>query len=152
VSAETKRYLELLEERLALLGSLATALTAARTDIVSLDINGLEARIAEQDHLCTEIRSLDLQLDRVQFQCITHLGKPSSQFVGSAAASDSIRHREILDRLTRVQANVKQLNDEHQALLRRSRRTVNALLNSYHTFAMTYSNPSDAPVAVGEGR
>ena len=150
MSAETIRYLELLEERLSLLGSLATALTAARTDIVSLDINGLEVRIAQQDNLCTQIRNLDLQLDRVQSQCATHLAAPSNPVV--AADSDSIRRRETLDRLTRVQARVKQLNNEHQALLRRSRRTVSALLNSYHSFAMTYSNPSNERAATaGEG-
>jgi FlgN protein len=150
MSAETTRYLELLEERLALLGSLADALTAARTDIVSLDITGLEARIADQEKLCTKIRSLDSQLDRVQRQCTTHMAPASVQLPGSASDSDAIRRRETLDRLTRVQASVKQLNDEHRALLRRSRRTVSALLNSYRSFAMTYSNPSDVLVSAGE--
>jgi FlgN protein len=150
VSAETARYLELLEERLALLGSLATALTAARLDIVSLDIDGLEARISEQDRLCTEIRALDLQLDRVQQQCTAHLGPASLQAAGAPPDPAFVRCRETLDRLTRVQATVKQLNNEHQALLRRSRRTVNALLNSYHSFAITYSNPVEVPVIVGE--
>ena len=152
MSAETTRYLELLEERLALLGSLATALTAARLDIVSLDIDGLEARISEQDHLCAEIRSLDVQLDRVQLQCSAHLGLASPQVPEAASDPAFIRRRETLDRLTRVQASVKQLNNEHQALLRRSRRTVNVLLNSYHSFAMTYSNPVDEHAIVGEGR
>ena len=151
MSAETTRYLELLEERLALLGSLAAALTAARTDIVSLDINGLEARISEQERLCMEIRSLDTQLDRVQRQCVTHIGAASRPAAGQASDADSTRRRETLDRLTRVQASVKQLNDEHQALLRRSRRTVSALLNSYHSFALTYSNPSDPRASAGEG-
>jgi FlgN protein len=150
MSAETTRYLELLEERLALLGSLAAALTAARTDIISLDITGLEARIAEQEKLCTKIRSLDSQLDRVQRQCITHMAPASVQIPASTTDSDVIRRRETLARLTQVQANVKQLNDEHQALLRRSRRTVSALLNSYRTFAMTYSNPSNILASAGE--
>ena len=155
MSAEATRYLDLLEERLALLGALATALTAARTDIVSLDITALESRIAEQDRLCTEIRSLDVQLDRVQSQCATHFSPPSMRgsviVAGLAADSDFARRRETLARLARVQANVKKLNNEHQALVRRSRRTVNALLNSYASFAMTYSNPVAEPVVVGEG-
>jgi hypothetical protein len=150
VSAETARYLELLEERLALLGSLASALTAARLDIVSLDIDGLEARISEQDRLCAEIRSLDLQLDRVQLQCRTHLGVASPQRNSVSPDPAAARQRETLDRLIRVQASVKRLNNEHQALLRRSRRTVSALLNSYHSFAITYSNPAADPVIVGE--
>lgn len=151
MSAETTRYLELLEERLALLGSLATALGAARADIVSLDINGLEARIGEQERLCNEIRLLDTQLDRVQRQCTAHLGGVAGQMLASATDSEITRRRETLNRLARVQASVKQLNKEHQALLRRSRRTVSALLNSYRSFALTYSDPSHARSFVGEG-
>ncbi len=151
MSAETTRYLELLEERLALLGSLATALTAARTDIVSLDINGLESRIAEQEKLCTQIRSLNTQLDRVQRQCVKNIATSSDSDIGPSMDADSTRRRETLDRLSRVQASVKQLNEEHQALLRRSRLTVSALLNSYHSFALTYSNPSDPRTSAGEG-
>jgi len=151
VSAETTKFLELLEERLSLLNSLASALTDARTDIVSLDINGLEARIAQQDNLCGQIRNLDLQLDRVQSQCNTHLATPAIHALKPIGDADSIRCRETLNRLARVQANVMQLNDQHQALLRRSRRTVSALLHSYHSFAMTYSNPSSQSASTGEG-
>jgi len=139
MSADHTRYLDLLERRLALLGSLASALTAARTDIVALDIAGLESRIADQDKLCAEIRSLDAHLDRVQQQCATHAVAPAP-----ASDPDSLRCREILARLSQAQATVRRLNDEHRALLRRSRRTVHALLNSYHSFAMTYANPSDS--------
>jgi hypothetical protein len=150
MSADSTRFLELLEQRLALLGSLAAALTAARTDIVSLDITGLEARIAKQEELCTQIRSLDSQLDRVQLQCATHMNPFSIHPAGSTADPAAVRCRETIDRLSRVQATVKQLNRQHQSLLRRSRRTVSALLNSYHSFAMTYSNPSNEQVAAGE--
>ena len=151
MSAETTKFLELLEERLSLLNSLASALTSARTDIVSLDINGLEARIAQQDNLCAQIRNLDLQLDRVQSQCNTHLAAPASHLLNPSINPDSIRCRETIHRLARVQATVMQLNDEHQALLRRSRRTVSALLNSYHSFAMTYTNPSGQSASATEG-
>jgi len=146
MSAATTRYLDLLERRLVLLGSLASALAAARTDIVALDIPGLESRIADQEKLCAEIRSLDVQLDRVQNQCTTHAIAP-------ARASDpgSLRCCEVLARLAQAQATVKRLNDEHRALLRRSRRTVTALLNSYRSFAMTYADPADAHAARGAG-
>jgi hypothetical protein len=151
VSVETTRYLELLEERLALLGSLATALAAARTDIVSLDIDGLEGRIADQEKLCTEIRALDIQLDCIQRQCMTHIAGASRQTNGSTLDSEVTRRRETLGRLAQAQARVQKLNNEHQALLRRSRRTVSALLNSYHSFALTYSNPSQELAIAGKG-
>ena len=148
---ETTRYLELLEQRIRLLGSLAAALTAARFDLVSLDINRLESRIADQQRLCAEICSLDNHLDRMQSQCAKHLAQSTGQGIVSASDADSARLQETLDRLARVQASVKQLNAQHQALLRRSRRTVSALLNSYHTFSMTYSNPAERRPSTGEG-
>jgi hypothetical protein len=151
VSTEITRDLELLEQRLDLLGSLSAALTAARSDIVSLDISSFESRIADQQRLCVEIGSLDTQLDRVQRQCATHLTHSGEKAPNSALDSDATRRRETIERLARVQASVQKLNAEHQALLRRSRRTVNALLNSYHTFALTYSNPADHNASAAEG-
>jgi flagellar biosynthesis/type III secretory pathway chaperone len=150
VTQETTRFLELLERRIALLGLLGEALAAARADVCSLDIDSLQARIAQQEKLCREIRALDSQLDRVQRQCSTQIGAPSDRALGPNANPDSARLRETLQRLYQAQASVKQLNDAHQALLRRSRRTVNALLHSYHSFAMTYSNPAATGAAAGE--
>jgi hypothetical protein len=147
MSAETTRYLDLLERRLALLGSLAAALTATRADIVALDVDGLQARITDQERLCLEIRLLDAQLNRFQRQCAAHTTSGDS----TASHADTIRCRQTLDRLKSAQVSVKQLNDEHRALLRRSRRTVNALLNSYHSFALTYANPSDTRSSRGAG-
>lgn len=152
MSTESARFLELLECRLALLGSLAEALSAARLDVVSLDITGLEERVREQERLCREIRTLDSELDRVQKQCGARVAAGSNRASagGDAETPEAQRCRETIERLARVQSKVKQLNQEHQALLRRSRRTVNALLNSYHSFAMTYANPAEERVAVGE--
>jgi hypothetical protein len=150
VNSETKQYLELLERRIVLLGSLAEALMAARTDVVSLDIDGLESRIAQQERLCVEIRALDPQLDQVQRQCAAHLGLSSRGSASTASNADSAQLIGTFERLQKVQATVKELNNAHQALLRRSRRTIGALVNSYRSFAMTYSEPVAPRAAVEE--
>jgi hypothetical protein len=150
VTPETKQFLELLEQRIALLGSLGEALAAARTDVVSFDLDGLESRISLQERLCTEIRTLDSEIDHVQSQCSAHLNLSARKESASGPNPDTRRLRDTVERLSQVQASVKQLNDAHQALLRRSRRTVGALLNSYHSFAMTYSDPASPRAAVGE--
>jgi hypothetical protein len=150
VTAETQRYLELLEQRIALLSSLAESLSAASTGLVSFDLDSLESRIAEQERLCTDIGALDGQIDRVQRQCAAHLATAHNQDSRTAPDPDTRRLRETAGRLSKVQSTVKQLNDAHQILLRRSRRTVGALLNSYHSFAMTYSDPSAVRVTAGE--
>jgi hypothetical protein len=148
VTPENTQFLELLDRRIGLLGSLAAALIAARTDVVGFDLTGLETRIADQEHLCRDIRSLDVNIDRVQRRCAAQLGAAPDS-VGAASHPDSLRMRETLGRLREAQASVKRLNDVHQHLLRRSRLTVGALLNSYRTFAMTYSEPISSPTSIG---
>jgi hypothetical protein len=150
VNAETLRYLELLEQRIALLGNLAQSLSAATTGLVSFDLDSMESRIAEQERLCIDIRALDGEIDGVQRQCAAHLTASPNKIPRAAPDPAALRLRETMDRLGKIQSTVKHLNDAHQVLLRRSRRTVGALLNSYHSFAMTYADPSVSCVSAGE--
>ncbi len=150
MTSETTRFLELLEQRIALLGSLADALVAARSDVVAFDLDGLEARIAKQQQLCVEIHSIDARIDQVQRQCAAQLHAVPGEPPTDAARHDRLRMRETLVRLQEVQASVKRLNGAHRLLLRRSRRTVGALLNSYHSFAMTYADPFSPRASAGE--
>ena len=153
MNAEITRYLDLLEQRILLLRSLSDALVAARTDIVSFDLDGLEARITDQGRLCGQIHSLDAHIDRLQLQCSIGLAA-SPEYralqMPTPPMSDDRRLQETLGRLHETQARVKQLNDAHQVLLRRSRRTIGALLNSYHSFALTYPDPSSPCMPAGE--
>src|SRR5258705_3226433 len=55
MSADTARYLDLLEQRIVLLGSLADALVSAGASISAFDIDGLEARIATQQQLARRL-------------------------------------------------------------------------------------------------
>jgi hypothetical protein len=148
VNTGTHRFLNLLEQRITLLGSLADALVSARADVVGLDINGLEARIAGQQRICLEISALDPEIDRFQRQCAAHLDLSSAQM--PFTSSESSRIPEALARLRAVQSSVQELNAAHQALLQRSRRTVAALLNSYRSFSMTYVDPSAPRTSIGE--
>lgn len=131
---ETTRYLELLELRITLLDSLSKTLAAARVAIVSFDIDALESQVAQQQQLCCEIRALDEQVERLKYQCAAHL-----RLRGGQAADDSdVELEDALDRLHQAQANARNLNDVHQAMLRRSQRTIMALLHSLRTFEGTY--------------
>jgi hypothetical protein len=150
MTTDAQRYLELLEQRIALLGSLAESLLAAGTGLVSFDLDSLESRISEQERLCTDIQALDGQIDRVQQQCAAHLAVAPNNASRAVPGPDTRLLRETAGRLSKIQSTVKQLNDAHLVLLRRSRRTASALLNSYHSFATTYSDPSASRVAVGE--
>jgi hypothetical protein len=148
-SAPQDRYLGLIEQRIALLTSLADALTAARLDVVALDISGLEQRISEQARICTQIRVLDCEVDRLQRQCTGVLSLDGGQ--NEATGMDTLRFRNLLARLDSVQSTVRRLNNQHQVLLRRSRRTANALLSSYQSFAETYGDSAAVHAIAREG-
>jgi len=150
MSADTKRYLDLLEQRIVLLGSLADALVSAGASISAFDIDGLEARIAMQQQLCAGISALDSQIDAVQRHCAERVALPRVNDISLTGAPENSPMRQTLARLQAVQSSVKQLNDAHKILLQRSRRTVGALLNTYHTFAMTYADPAAPRAAIGE--
>jgi FlgN protein len=131
---QTSRYLELLELRITLLDSLSKTLLAARTAIVAFDIDALESQVAEQQQLCREIQALDEQVERLEYQCAAHL-----RLRGGQATDDTNSELDdAIQRLHRAQANVKRLNDLHQTVLRRSQRTILALLYSLRTFEGTY--------------
>ncbi len=150
MSPETTGYLELLDQRITLLHALSDALLAARTDVVALDLNGLEDRIADQHRLCQEIRRLDSHIDQLQGQGADPRSAGPDKYVTRSANQDDRSLHDTLDRLHGAEVRVKQLNDAHQALLHRSRWTVGALLNSYRSFALTYSDPSSIRSLAGE--
>jgi len=134
MNSEATRYLELLEQRITLLDSLSETLTAARAAMISFDIDALESRVTQQQSLCREIKSLDEQVERLQYQCAAHLRLRGGQTTDDSQA----KLGDALQRLHQAQAKVKQLNDVHQAILRRSQRTIVALLHSFRTFEGSY--------------
>jgi hypothetical protein len=84
--------------------------------------------------LCGGIRSLDVEIEAIQRQCAAHLPRRD----GMSASASNADLSDALSRLQLAQASVRELNDSHQAILRRSRVTVVALLNSIRTFEGDY--------------
>ena len=143
--------LQLIEQRTALLAALAETFAAARLDVVRFDVSSLERRISEQDRLCSQIRSVDSTLDQMQRRCSAYLAAEQRDN-SLTVKQDNQKLRDALQRLQSIQETVKGLNDAHQLLLRRSRRTVSALLQSYQSLAqdaapVTYSDPACAAVS-----
>jgi len=150
MNAGATRYLDLLEQRIALLGSLADALVSAGASISAFDIDGLEARIVTQQQLCAEISALDSRIDAVQRHCAEQVALPRANDIRLTGPTEDSPLRQTMERLQAIQSSVNQLNEAHKILLQRSRRTVGALLNTYHTFAMTYADPAAPRAAIGE--
>jgi hypothetical protein len=129
-------YEEVFERKLALVRRLCNALSAAKAAIVSCKIEELEREIAEQFRLCGELQALDSNFFRL----------PVSDIQGDATQG---RGRELLEQLQFATTEVKRLKGEQQALVNRSRRTVNALQNALRSFAGYYNAETveQSPVA-----
>lgn len=150
MSAESTRYLKLLERRLDLLGALSDTLAKSRDDFVSMDLGAMERRIAEQEQFCKQIGALDADITTAQVRCAKNAGLlPCTNGISwpSVPGSDPSQDKSIqilMGRIAVAQTELKKINDAHQATLRRSKRTVQVLLNLFNSFAPTYSAPGAA--------
>src|ERR1700746_3362024 len=71
---EIEKYLGLLEQRLSLLRALAQQLKDCRKDFITMDLDGMYSRIAEQEDLCRQIQSLHPAIDSQDHRaCIRQL-------------------------------------------------------------------------------
>jgi len=140
---EVQRYLELLERRLVTLRLLAADLDESRTAYVNLDLRAMHRHISQQENLCTEIRLLDAELKSAR-EKLTDQGAPGELPVAVTqleARLDPASGRQLqllLSGLKAIQADVRRLSRVHSELLRRSRRSVNVLLNFLAHYSGTY--------------
>jgi hypothetical protein len=143
MEGEVRQYLELLERRLSALRMLATDLDECRSAYVTLDLQGIHRHISRQESLCTEIRALDTELLHMKKKLrgsATETAMPST-FSGLEARLDPESARQLhllLGGLKAIQVDVRRLSRVHAELLRRSRRSVNVLLNFLAHYAGTY--------------
>jgi hypothetical protein len=150
---EVQRYLELLERRLVTLRLLAADLDESRSAYVELDLRAMHHHISNQENLCMEIRLLDAELRSVseQIKGQTTPGEKSPPLGRLADHLDPKSARQLqllLGGLAAIQADVRRLSRVHSELLKRSRRSVNVLLN----FLAHYSGTYPLPVAQLRGR
>jgi len=153
---EVQRYLELLERRLATLRLLAADLDESRSAYVTLDLRAMHQHIAHQENLCTEIRMLDAELQERKgtLAGLAARGEIPSSLGALEAQLDPTSARQLhllLGGLKAIQADVRRLSRVHSELLRRSRRSVNVLLNFLAHYSGTYplavTRPKGTPFA-----
>jgi flagellar biosynthesis/type III secretory pathway chaperone len=145
VKSESEHYLGLLDRRLSLLDSLAKTLAEARADFISLDLEAIHGRIRDQQQFCAQIQALDKDITSAQVRCanlssvrprVNEISWPDLDRPDEGAGE---KIRAAMRRIATAQAELKRLNDAHQALLRRSRRSVGILLNLFQSHAPTYA-------------
>ncbi len=124
-------YLDLLERRTSALRLLAREMAAAREAFVTLDLERIQQHTLTQENLCSEIRFLDHE--------IAALGETRAFAAGHEAAVARLRQAETEH--AQAAGAVARHNRVQGALLRRSRRSVNALMNLLAKFSATYAAP-----------
>lgn len=149
---EVQQYLGLLERRLATLRMLATDLDESRSAYVTLDLRSMHQHISRQENLCTEIRLLDTELQNMKekLRGLAAEGEIPSSLGELEAQLDPMSARQLhllMGGLKTIQADVRRLSRVHSELLRRSRRTVNVLLN----FLAHYSGKYPVPFTRSKG-
>ena len=141
--SETRMYIELLKRRLASLRLMAKELHDCRPSFVNVDLESTREHISYQQGLCSEIRFLDHELRTLRSQIVGAAGLPRAELDDSAFANlfDRVSAQE-LSRVTlelrAVQKSVWRLNRVYAGLLRRSRRSINVLINVMASYMGTY--------------
>ena len=134
MNSQTAHYISLVERRTELLQLLIASLRTVRDAVVTFDMRRLEAGIAEQQDLCARIRMLDTDIEKSR----------QSRDDADPQLRGAFQHMIATASVTH------QLNHAQRSLLRHSRRTVDALMNSYRMFALTYADPAANRRAAGE--
>jgi len=131
---EIDRYINLLEMRLDRLRRLATQLKESQDAYTAMDLDRITHYINYQENLCNEIRSFDEQIRglheklRAALQEQPDLGVPGTT-LSHLDESSQRKLRAVIQGLANIQADVKRLNRVQAELLKRSRRSVNVLIN-----------------------
>ncbi len=109
-----------------------------------MDLEAIHEHVLYQKSLCSEIRALDdeLRVLRRQMAAPSGLqpeGMSQAAFEGLCDADSSSQLQQVMDDLEVVQKRVRRLNRVYSGLLRRSRRSINVLINVMAEYIGTYS-------------
>jgi hypothetical protein len=142
--SQTQRYIELLKRRAASLRLTARELRECRESFTRMDLEGIREHISYQKSLCAEIRALDDELGVLRRQLAAAAGlepegMSAAAFVGLFDTDSALQLRQVMDGLAVVQETVRRLNRVYAGLLRRSRRSINVLINVMANYFGTYS-------------
>ena len=140
---ETRTYIELLKRRVASLRLMAKELVDCRQSFVSMDLESAREHISYQQGLCSEIRFLDHELGVLRAQIIGAAGLPAGGLDNAAFASlfdsaSALELRQVIGELADVQKCTRRLNRVYSGLIRRSRRSINVLINVMASYMGTY--------------
>jgi hypothetical protein len=135
---QSLKVLELLESRLELLRALIHMEGDWRSAFIALNLRDSEHCTAQEELICERIRVLDREI--VSLKAMGYEAGSSK-----SSAVDPVISRRIhvaLAQMESLHLDLKQSNQTKQAILRRSKFTINALQNLFNSHAPTYAAPA----------
>ena len=141
--SETGMYVELLKRRVASLRLMAKELRDCRQSFLSMNLESTREHISYQQGLCSEIRFLDHELGVLRQQIaeaggLWPDGAGNAAFAGLFDSAAALELHQVTGELAAVQKSVWRLNRVYAGLLRRSRRSINVLINVMASYMGTY--------------
>jgi len=123
---------------------MAKELIDCRQSFVSMDVESDREHISYQQGLCSEIRFLDHELGVLRAQTVGAAGLQAGGLDNAVFASlfdsaSALELRQVIGELADVQKWVWRLNRVYAGLLRRSRRSINVLINVMANYLESYS-------------
>ena len=122
--------MNLVRQRLAVLQRLERSLADSESAILKMDASRIEADTEEQRELCLEWQALDARILALRERAEPDRTRPAEE-----------RWRGLGEEMERVEAELRQRNRLHAALLRRMRRSLVWLETLMRDPARTYSAP-----------
>ena len=147
---DPEKYVALVEERLSLVRLLAAQLVQCRQDFVSMNLDRMYTRIAEQESTCRRIEALAPLIGALEQLSLRDHGLDSLALARhNEGAAWAGRLGQLTQECEEAQSDVARLSQVHTAYLRRSRKTIEVLLNSLGMHAMTYSQRAETTAIPG---
>lgn len=146
MNREIQQFFELLSRRLASLRLLAADLESAREALVNMDLNGIHEHNTYQENACKEIGFLNHQLE-AHWRKLSGEAQSGDEGSGDGTLTQRLKPEEkerlgsLLSEMDIAQKKVRGLNRVQTGLLRRSRRSVNVLMNFMANYSATYEPP-----------
>jgi len=145
-TSETQHFLELLKRRVASLRLMAKELRECRESFTSMDLEATREHILYQRGLLSEIRYLDDELRLLRRQIALASGGDPGKLSDAEMANllnveSAAQFRRVGEDLEIAKKTLRRLNRVYAGLLRRSRRSINVLINVIASYTGTYTPP-----------
>ena len=143
----TQLYLELVKRRVASLRLLAKELRECWPSFTGMDLDATRGHISYQQGLCSEIRCLDGELTFLRRHIAQLAGVDPDklspeEFAKLFDAASALQFRQASDELAGVANGLRRLNRVYAGMIRRSRRSINVLINVMASYVGAYGPSS----------